>query len=151
MSTDPKSWPFPSNRFSCIKCKGTGLRLEVNEYVLCDCEAGKAREPNPILAEVPFVPASPGAPTYTKVKDEFGNVWSKRIDAPPTPQKFSHELEKPLYSPAFATSVARTDAARLKAIAASMSYNTPGESIEKHALNEIAMRLETGFYAGGKP
>lgn len=25
--------------FNCIKCKDTGLRIEVNEYVPCDCDA----------------------------------------------------------------------------------------------------------------
>lgn len=41
---------------------------------------------------------------------------------------------------------AREDAERLKYIGRSMSYNVDKETVWKHTLLEIAMRLETGGY-----
>lgn len=41
----------------------------------------------------------------------------------------------------------RDDAERLKSVARGMSYNDVGETVWKHTLMEIAMRLETGGYA----
>ena len=112
--------------FKCLKCKDTCMRLDENEYVICDCEAGKAYAKKWIKA-----PSNP----------------SELLPMAPSEQKFSHELEKPLYSPAFAPSVERTDAEWLRAIAATMSYNAKGSEPDyKHKLYEIAMRLETGFY-----
>lgn len=40
----------------------------------------------------------------------------------------------------------RIDAERLRSVARGMSYNDPAETVHKHVISEIAMRLETGFY-----
>lgn len=110
----------------CVKCMGSGMRLEVNEFVMCDCKAGEALkqryvEPNAILADIPF----------------------KRAD--------EHDVMPAICDLLDRRAVIRADAQKLKAMAATMSYE-PGsiEATNKHTLNEIAMRLETGFYAGVK-
>lgn len=153
--------------FKCIKCKDTGLRIEVNEYVPCDCGAGEA------LGQWFLVDRSPMDPNQLYKNDSLTSASAQtqnsnyrhgepRHEFPvgslmplaPSEQKFSHELEKSLYSPAFAPGVARTDALRLKAIAHAMSinaYGSYGSEADMRTLNEIAMRLETGFYTGGKP
>lgn len=50
--------------------------------------------------------------------------------------------------PSQGPNAARQDATRLRNIAAGLTYNDSArEAIEKHLLNEIAMRLSTGYYA----
>lgn len=39
------------------------------------------------------------------------------------------------------------DSLLLQQVAAGMSYNIPDQSVIKHRLNEIAMRIQTGYYS----
>lgn len=45
----------------------------------------------------------------------------------------------------------RADAEYLRSIARGLSYNVKGEAVRKHRLNEIAMRIDTGFYSAAWP